>query len=144
MPVLDWIGKNKVINHHLDVPYRVLERKYSYDENGQHTEDNGSENMIIHGDNLEALKYDGKAYLRKHHLYVCPEDSAELKRHIAFRDYLRSHSDAVREYSRIKEEGARLYPYDIDRYNEHKTPFIEKIYKEIGLLQIRVCRGLYL
>ncbi len=56
MPTLEWIGKDKVINHHLDVPYRVLERQYSYDENGQHTEDNGSENMIIHGDNLLALK----------------------------------------------------------------------------------------
>lgn len=56
MPTLDWIGKDKVINHHLDVPYRVLERQYSYDENGQHTEDNSSENMIIHGDNLSALK----------------------------------------------------------------------------------------
>lgn len=56
MPTLDWIGKDKVINHHLDVPYRVLERQYSYDENGQHSEDNGSENMIIHGDNLSALK----------------------------------------------------------------------------------------
>lgn len=56
MPVLQWIGKEKVINHHLDVPYRVLERKYSYDENGQHEEDNGTKNMVIHGDNLEALK----------------------------------------------------------------------------------------
>ena len=56
MPTLDWIGKDKVINHHLDFPYRVLERQYSYDENGKHTEDNGSENMIIHGDNLSALK----------------------------------------------------------------------------------------
>jgi len=56
MPTLEWIGKDKVINHHQDVPYRVLERIYSYDENGQHDEDNGSENMIIHGDNLEALK----------------------------------------------------------------------------------------
>ncbi len=56
MPTLDWIGKDKVVNHHLDVPYRVLERQYSYDKNGQHTEDNGSENMIIHGDNLSALK----------------------------------------------------------------------------------------
>ena len=34
----------------------MLERKYSFDENGQHDEDNGSENMIIRGDNLEALK----------------------------------------------------------------------------------------
>ena len=56
MPTLEWIGKSKVINHHQDVPFRVLEHTYSFDENGQHTEDNGSENMIIRGDNLEALK----------------------------------------------------------------------------------------
>ena len=65
MPTLEWIGKDKVANHHQEVPYRVLERQYSYDEAGRHTEDNGSENMIIHGDNLEALKallsqYEGK------------------------------------------------------------------------------------
>lgn len=65
MPTLEWIGKDKVVNHHLDVPYRVLERQYSYDESGKDTEDNGSENMIIHGDNLDALKsllpkYEGK------------------------------------------------------------------------------------
>ena len=56
MPTLEWIGKSKGINHHQEVPFRVLERKYSFDENGQHDEDNGSENMIIRGDNLEALK----------------------------------------------------------------------------------------
>ena len=44
------------MNHHLDVPYKVLERQYSFDKDGKHAEDNGSENMIIHGDNLEALK----------------------------------------------------------------------------------------
>ena len=65
MPTLEWIGKDKVVNHHQEVPYRVLGRQYSYDEAGQHAEDNGSENMIIHGDNLEALKallprYEGK------------------------------------------------------------------------------------
>lgn len=27
MPTLEWIGKDKVINHHLDVPYRVLDKK---------------------------------------------------------------------------------------------------------------------
>lgn len=48
MPVLDWIGKEKVINHHMEVPYRVLDEKYSYGAD--------SENMIIHGDNLLALK----------------------------------------------------------------------------------------
>lgn len=56
MPTLEWIGKSKVVNHHQEVPFRVLERQYSFDEMGKHTEDNGSNNMIIHGDNLEALK----------------------------------------------------------------------------------------
>ena len=65
MPTLNWIGKDKVVNHHLEVPFHVLERQYSFDAKGRHAEDNGSENMIIHGDNLLALKsllpkYEGK------------------------------------------------------------------------------------
>ncbi|WP_205521351.1 hypothetical protein [Micrococcus sp. Alg238-R198] len=56
MPELTWVGKDKVITHHLDVPLRVLDRKYSFDEVGQSETDNDSPNMIIHGDNLEALK----------------------------------------------------------------------------------------
>ena len=59
MPTLNWIGKDKVVTHHNDVPYRVLDRKYTFGD----TPDSG--NMIIHGDNLEALKallpeYEGK------------------------------------------------------------------------------------
>ncbi len=81
----------------------------------------------------EAFKYDGKEHLKKHHLYVCPEDSPELKRHIAFRDYLRTHPDAVLEYSHIKEEGAKLYPDDMQGYIEYKSPFIEKTYAEAGI-----------
>ena len=65
MPTLEWIGKDKVINHHQDVAYRVLERQYSYSAEGQTEADIGSGNMIIHGDNLVALKallpqYEGK------------------------------------------------------------------------------------
>ena len=81
----------------------------------------------------EAFKYSGKEHLQKHHLYVCPQDSAELKRHVAFRNYLRANPEAVREYSQIKVEGAMLYPNDIEKYIQHKSPFIEEIYKEIGV-----------
>jgi adenine-specific DNA-methyltransferase len=51
MPVLDWIGKRAVINHHKDVPYRLLhcDSKLSAGE-----PDSG--NLIVQGDNLEALK----------------------------------------------------------------------------------------
>ena len=88
-------------------------------------------NLGIEG--REAFGYTGKEHLREHHLYVCPEDSPELKRHLAFRDYLRSHPQAVEEYSKIKLEAAALFPHDIDAYIAHKSPVIEKIYKELGI-----------
>ncbi len=56
MPILNWIGKDKVVNHHLDVPYRVLEHQYGFTAEGEQKEETGSGNLIIHGDNLEALK----------------------------------------------------------------------------------------
>ncbi len=56
MPVLEWIGKEKVVNHANEVLFHVLERSYSYGVKGKTTKDNGSENKIIHGDNLLALK----------------------------------------------------------------------------------------
>ena len=34
MPTLEWIGKEKVVNHHQEVSYRVLERRYSYGDAG--------------------------------------------------------------------------------------------------------------
>ena len=66
MPALHWIGKDKVINHHRDVPFRVLEHGYGFTAtDGKTNAPTGSGNMIIHGDNLEALKallpkYEGK------------------------------------------------------------------------------------
>ena len=52
----------------------------------------------IHEGNLgikdrESFDYKGDTDLPKHHLYVCPQDSAELHRHITFRDYLRTHPE---------------------------------------------------
>ena len=49
MPTLNWIGKEAVINHHNDVPFRTLDKKYTFGNDA-------SDNKIIHGDNLEALK----------------------------------------------------------------------------------------
>ncbi len=31
MPTLNWIGKDKVVNHHLDVPFYTLEHKYGFE-----------------------------------------------------------------------------------------------------------------
>ncbi|WP_097125061.1 site-specific DNA-methyltransferase [Spirosoma fluviale] len=54
MPTLTWIGKDKVVNHHHDVPFRVLDQQYTYGQADSRATDRP--NRIIHGDNLEALK----------------------------------------------------------------------------------------
>lgn len=54
MPTLHWIGKNKIINHHQEVPYKVLNHQYHFGDT--ETSPTGDGNMIINGDNLEALK----------------------------------------------------------------------------------------
>ena len=57
MPTLHWIGKENVVNHHQEVPFRVLEHKYGFRaEDERNKTETQSGNKIIHGDNLEALK----------------------------------------------------------------------------------------
>ena len=87
----------------------------------------------IHEGNLgiegrEAFAYEGKEHLQAHHLYVCPENSEELRRHLAFREYLRTNQVAREKYGSIKLEAAKLYPDDIEKYIEYKSPIIEEIY----------------
>ena len=81
----------------------------------------------------EAFKYSGKPHLMKHHLYVCPQYSAELHRHVTFREFLRNNPDAVKRYSEVKEIAAKLYPDDIDGYIQYKTPCIQQMYALCGL-----------
>jgi len=57
MPTPNWIGKEKVVNHHLEVPFYTLEHQYGVSgEDGADNYETHSGNMIIHGDNLLALK----------------------------------------------------------------------------------------
>lgn len=49
MPTLDWIGKKAVLNHHNEIPFRLLKTEFIEGEEN-------SGNLIVHGDNLHALK----------------------------------------------------------------------------------------
>lgn len=55
MPTLHWVGKEKVVNHHHDVPFRLLDKQYSFAAKADNSE-NTTDNRIVHGDNLEVLK----------------------------------------------------------------------------------------
>ncbi len=80
-----------------------------------------------------AFRYEHKPHLQKHHLYVCPRHSRELHRHRTFRDYLRTHPQAVAAYSQAKKDAAGRFPDDIDAYIAHKSPCIAQLYRECGL-----------
>jgi GrpB-like predicted nucleotidyltransferase (UPF0157 family) len=62
-----------------------------------------------------------------HHLYVCPVDGDELRRHRLFRDYLRAHPEAARRYAALKKDAARRFPDDRVAYTEAKSHFIEEV-----------------
>ena len=51
MPTLDWIGKKAVVNHHREVPYRLL-----HCDGELSVGDPDAGNLLVQGDNLEALK----------------------------------------------------------------------------------------
>ncbi len=50
MPTLNWIGKDKIVDHDKEVPFRLLRKNKRLSLGAK------SENMIVEGDNLEALK----------------------------------------------------------------------------------------
>ena len=79
-----------------------------------------------------AFKYGEKPHLMKHHLYVCPAYSAELQRHLAFRDYLRAHPQDRDWYGAVKTLAAARYPEDIDRYMVAKSPCAVEIIRRSG------------
>ena len=62
-----------------------------------------------------------------HHLYVCPQDNAELGGHLALRDYLRAHPESALAYVELKRRLARQFPHDIEGYIEGKATFIQGI-----------------
>ncbi|HIS14311.1 MAG TPA: GrpB family protein [Candidatus Ornithospirochaeta stercorigallinarum] len=76
----------------------------------------------------------GRRYLRKggqertHQIHIFQmEDDTNILRHLAFRDYLRSHRDVAMEYAALKKDLAARFPYDIDGYCDGKDAFVKKI-----------------
>jgi len=74
--------------------------------------------MFVTGYTPDGIK--GQTY----HLHIRYDGPHE---EIIFRDYLRSHPDAAREYTELKYRLAEKYRNDRDGYTEAKTEFIKKI-----------------
>ena len=62
-----------------------------------------------------------------HHLYVCPPCSAEFRRHMAFRDYLRAHPKDAKIYGDLKIALAERFRKDRSAYNTAKHEFVAEL-----------------
>jgi GrpB-like predicted nucleotidyltransferase (UPF0157 family) len=67
---------------------------------------------------------------RTHYLHMERLGSKNWKNHILFRDYLRRHKEAVKEYNKLKEKLAKEYKNERESYTAKKSVFIQKILKK--------------
>lgn len=64
---------------------------------------------------------------RTHHVHIFQEGSYHIKRHLAFRDYLREHADEKQKYGELKESLAKQFPYDMESYINGKESLVKEI-----------------
>ena len=72
------------------------------------------------------------ARTRTHQVHSFAIGSAEAKRHLAFRDYMRAHPDAAREYGALKVRLAAEHPDSIEAYMDGKDAFV-KLHEGLAL-----------
>lgn len=75
----------------------------------------------------EAFKYkDDNPHITwmAHYLYVCLSSSESLANHLLLLSHLRKNPIAIEEYSQLKRDLAKQYPYDMAAYVEGKTKLI--------------------
>ena len=77
-----------------------------------------------------------RRYLRKggdertHQIHIFQmNDWSNIGRHLAFRDYMRTHEKERAQYAKLKIELAQKFPYDIDGYCDGKESFVREIEK---------------
>lgn len=107
------------------------------------------EALDFHISNLTSIGYTargeygipGRRYFKKHDLNGSPlvnlhsylKQSHQVRRHLAFRDFLLAHPEFAHEYSELKKSLADINGRLPDTYQDAKQPFIEKVLAKAGL-----------
>ena len=76
----------------------------------------------------------GRRYLRKGnperthqiHIFALPS-THDIRRHLAVRDYLRTHPKEAQAYGSLKQTLAQQFPWDIERYCDGKDAFVKRL-----------------
>lgn len=78
----------------------------------------------------------GRRYFRKganertHHIHLFEKGSPHIKRHLAFRDFLREHPHFAKTYGDLKEDLVRKFPNDMEAYIAGKADFVRELEKK--------------
>lgn len=139
--VTDALGKNVVSTYHIgstaisrihakpiiDLLVEVREI-FKVDEKNTSMELLGYEVMGEFGiSGRRFFRKDNKEGIRTHHVHTFTVGSDQVKRHLAFRDYMIAHPEDAQSYSELKQRLAREYPENIDGYMDGKDEFIREI-----------------
>lgn len=79
------------------------------------------------------FRKDNQVGIRTHHIHTFEVGSTQINRHLAFRDYMRSHPEDAQRYSELKQSLAKQYPDNIEGYMDGKSEFIKEIDKKAQL-----------
>jgi len=67
---------------------------------------------------------------RTHHLHLIPTNHPEFKAKLAFRDYLRNHTEEREAYETLKTTLAKQFPTDREAYTRAKENFVRAAVKK--------------
>ena len=79
----------------------------------------------IHG--RRYFRRENREGIRTHHVHAFETGSAEVERHLAFRDYMIAHPADAQRYSELKRKLAGEHPQSFDGYMDGKDDFIKEI-----------------
>lgn len=64
---------------------------------------------------------------RTHFIHILDRHAQRFQNYVKFREYLKSHQDALKEYESLKRELAKKYSNERKKYTAAKADFIQKI-----------------
>lgn len=112
-PIIDMLMAVKSLDEVQSIRRPLESTGYEYRENGS------NEDQILFVKGPEAL--------RTHYLHITELDSSVWQNDLAFRNYLRSHPEAVTEYEKLKNELASKYADNRGEYTAGKDTFIKSV-----------------
>jgi GrpB-like predicted nucleotidyltransferase (UPF0157 family) len=73
------------------------------------------------------FRKDNREGIRTHHIHAFEAGSAEVERHLSFRDYMIAHPVDAQRYSELKRKLAEEHTRSMDGYIDGKDDFIKEI-----------------